>query len=181
MRKHWSQDRYVEAYWFAAEAHNRQSLPGTDLPYIIHPSLVSMEIIAALDMEPGRDEDLAVQCALLHDVIEDGGKTFEQIKSEFGEAVAKGVLALSKDEGLAKDLQLDDSLQRIRREPQEVWMVKLADRITNLRPPPHFWTAKKIARYREEAVRIHEVLREASQVLAGRLLKKIDDYGKFTK
>ena len=181
MRKHWSQDRYVEAYWFAAEAHSRQPLPGTNLPYIVHPSLVSMEIIAALDVEPGRDEDLAVLCALLHDVIEDGGKTFEEIKVKFGEPVAKGVLALSKDESLPKGLQLDDSLERIRQQPHEIWMVKMADRIANLRPPPHFWTAEKIAGYREEAVRIHRALREASQLLAGRLLRKIDDYGKFLK
>ena len=115
MRQHWSQDRYIEAYWFAVGAHRNQTVPGTDLPYIVHPTLVSMEVIAALDMEPGRDEDLAVQCALLHDVIEDGEVSYEKIKSDFEEPVANGVLALSKDESLAKDLQLKDSLMRIRR------------------------------------------------------------------
>jgi hypothetical protein len=60
MRRRWSQDNYAEACWFEAEAHRNQLLPGTDLPYIVHPTLVSMEVIAALDLEPGWDEDLAV-------------------------------------------------------------------------------------------------------------------------
>ncbi|OGP90126.1 MAG: phosphohydrolase [Deltaproteobacteria bacterium RBG_16_47_11] len=181
MRQHWSQDKYIEAYWFAADAHRNQTVPGTDLPYIIHPTLVSMEVIAALDMELGRDEDLAVQCALLHDVIEDRGVNYEQVKSDFGEAVAKGVLALSKDKKLAKRLQLGDSLSRIKLQPREVWMVKLADRITNLRPPPNFWTGAKIARYREEAHRIYQVLKDASPVLSTRLMAKIDAYKTYMK
>ena len=176
MRRHWSQDKYIEAYWFAADAHRNQTVPGTDLPYIIHPTLVSMEVIAALDTESERDEDLAVQCALLHDVIEDGEVSYEQIKSDFGEAVAEGVLALSKDESLPEDLQLEDSLRRIKLQSREVWMVKLADRITNLRPPPNFWTGAKIARYREEAYRIYQVLRNASPALSTRLMAKIDAY-----
>jgi (p)ppGpp synthase/HD superfamily hydrolase len=181
MREHWSQDRYIEAYWFAAQAHRNQTVPGTDLPYILHPTLVSMEIIAALDLEPGRDEDLALQCALLHDDIEDGGVSYDQIKAKFGEAVAEGVFALSKDENLVKDLKLKDSLRRIKLQPHEVWMVKLADRITNLQPPPHFWTGKKIAAYRQEAIQIYEILKDASPLLSVRLKTKIDAYQMFVK
>jgi len=181
MRRHWSQDRYAEAYWFAAGAHRGQALQGTDLPYLVHPTLVSMEVIAALDLEPGRDEDLAVQCALLHDVIEDGGASYERIKTEFGEAVAGGVLALSKDEGLEEDLQLEDSLRRIRLKPHEVWMVKLADRISNLRPPPQFWTGEKIANYRKDALLIYEAMKDASPALSARLMAKIDAYRAYMK
>jgi (p)ppGpp synthase/HD superfamily hydrolase len=181
MRRHWSQDRYIEAYWFAAYAHRNQTVPGSDLPYMIHPTLVSMEIIATLDLEPGRDEDLAVQCALLHDVIDDGGVSYQQIKGKFGEAVAKGVRALSKNKKLGKRLQLEDSLRRIKLQPHEVWMVKLADRITNLRPPPHFWTGNKIARYREEALRIYKALKNASPALSTRLMTRIDAYQAYMK
>lgn len=67
----WSQDVYTKAYCFAAEAHDGQLFSGTALPYIMHVSFVSMEVMAALAHEPERDGDLAVQCALLHDVIED--------------------------------------------------------------------------------------------------------------
>jgi (p)ppGpp synthase/HD superfamily hydrolase len=71
MNLNWSQETYAKAYRFAAEAHNGQLFPGTELPYIMHVSFVSMEVIAALAQEPELDGNLAVQCALLHDVIED--------------------------------------------------------------------------------------------------------------
>ena len=132
-----------------------------------------MEIIAALNVEKERDGNLAVQCAILHDTIEDTNITFEQIKSEFGEDVASGVLALTKDDSLPKEVRMSDSLRRIKVQPQEVWMVKLADRITNLQPPPQHWNQEKIIRYREEAIVIYEALKEASPFLASRLADKI--------
>ena len=64
MPNHWSQDTYIKAYRFAAEAHNGQLVPGTTLPYIMHVSFVAMEITAALSVEPVNNPDLAVQCAL---------------------------------------------------------------------------------------------------------------------
>lgn len=57
-------------------------------------------------------------------------------------------------------------------------MVKLADRITNLQPPPPHWTEVRIARYRDEAIEIHRALGEASEVLSSRLLLKIEEYGR---
>jgi hypothetical protein len=66
MEKHWSQDKYIEAFKFAARAHQGQKVPGTDLPYIMHLSLVGMEVIAALRNSKGYNENLAIQCALLH-------------------------------------------------------------------------------------------------------------------
>ena len=46
-------------------------------------------------------------------------------------AIGDGILALSKDKTLDKPLQFADNLRRIRQQPQEVWIVKLADRVTN--------------------------------------------------
>ncbi len=172
----WSQDLYIKAYRFAAHAHQGQTITGTELPYVMHLSLVSMEIIAALYVEKGHDENLAVQCALLHDVIEDTEIAYRQVEKEFGRAVADGVLALSKDETIEKDLQMADSLRRIKQQPGEVWMVKLADRITNLQPPPAHWKQSKIVRYREEAIEIHNALGEASPLLSARLWEKISEY-----
>ncbi|HUG53861.1 MAG TPA: bifunctional (p)ppGpp synthetase/guanosine-3',5'-bis(diphosphate) 3'-pyrophosphohydrolase, partial [Vicinamibacteria bacterium] len=103
--------------------------------------------------------------------------TAEQLRAVFGPAVASGVSALSKNKVLPKEQQLEDSLHRIREQPAEVWMVKLADRITNLQPPPAHWSKDKIAGYREEAIAIHTSLGEASSVLAGRLSQKIETYG----
>jgi len=173
----WSQDLYFKAYWFAAEAHNGQLLPDTELPYILHPGMVCMEVMAALQAEAGHAAELAVPCALLHDVLEDTAVTFEALQAEFGEQVALGVQALSKDKNLSKSEQMDDSLRRILLQPREIWMVKLADRINNLRTPPSYWTAEKKAQYREEAVKILETLQDASPCLAARLREKIDGYG----
>ena len=184
----WSPDIYIEAYRFATEAHwnsgNQQTVPGSDIPYLMHFSLVAMEVIAALEREPGLDGNLAVQCALLHDTIEDTSVTHGQLSGRFGPRVADGVLALTKDESIGKDLpkterknlQMLDSLERIRQQPVEIWMVKMADRITNLQPPPKHWSEEKVLRYREEAIEIHQSLRAGSQYLASRLQEKIDNY-----
>ena len=48
-----------------------------------------MEITWALKDDTAADSALAVQCALLHDTIEDTAATYEIVHSEFGEAVAK--------------------------------------------------------------------------------------------
>jgi guanosine-3',5'-bis(diphosphate) 3'-pyrophosphohydrolase len=65
----WKLDEHVQAYRFAAEANNGQKIPGTDLPYIIHPDMVSMELMAALQDEQELNGDLLLKCALLHEVI----------------------------------------------------------------------------------------------------------------
>ncbi|MBN1318420.1 MAG: HD domain-containing protein [Anaerolineales bacterium] len=174
--KSWSQASYIKAYRFAAEAHKGQLFPGTDLPYIMHISLVSMEIIACLDIESEHDGDLAVQCALLHDVIEDTEITYQEIDRVFGSKVAQGVLALTKSASLPKEQAMRDSLERIRQQPQEIWMVKMADRIANLGSPPHYWKRDKIEQYRIEAIEIHRSLHKASDYLSQRLMQKIDEY-----
>jgi (p)ppGpp synthase/HD superfamily hydrolase len=176
MKFNWDREIYIKACRFAAEAHRGQLYPGTELPYLMHLNFVSMEIIAALNAEPGADGDLAIQCALLHDTIEDTDTSYEQIESIFGVRVADGVAALSKNLELEKSQQLVDSLDRIVRQPIEIWMVKLADRISNLQPPPPHWTKEKIIRYRDEAIEIHTRLHTASHFLAVRLAEKIQNY-----
>jgi (p)ppGpp synthase/HD superfamily hydrolase len=176
MNQPWTQEDYLHALHFAARAHAGQTSPGSGLPYIVHPVSVAMEVIAALAAEPGRNEVLAVQCALLHDVIEDTSLTYEDLRNEFGAPVAEGVLALSKDPRIDKESRMADSLARIRLQPAEVWLVKLADRITNLQPPPAHWTPAKIAAYRAEAEQILFSLAEASPYLRARLEAKITGY-----
>jgi len=175
----WSQDAYTTAYWFAAETHRGQTYPGTDLPYLMHLSFVTMEVMAALTVEPEHDGNLAVQCALLHDTIEDTDITYEQVAQAFGTPVAQGVLALSKDPSIARAKQMQDSLYRIRQQPSEVWMVKLADRITNLSAPPPYWTQDKIVTYRAEAIEIHRALHTVSPYLDARILSRIKSYGQY--
>ena len=65
------QELHIGAYQYAAKAHNGQLLPGSDLPYIVHLSLVSMEIKAASTVGSRNLEgDFALQCALLHDTVD---------------------------------------------------------------------------------------------------------------
>lgn len=141
--------------------------------------MVFMELIAALEVENPAHGDLAMQCALLHDVLEDTETSYQEVEQQFGKAVADGVSALSKDKSLPRELQMDDNLARIRMQPKEVWMVKLADRITNLAPPPEFWTQEKCRHYHQDALIIHEALKDASTTLGNRLLEKIEDYRQY--
>jgi (p)ppGpp synthase/HD superfamily hydrolase len=71
---------------------------------------------------------------------------------------------------------LVDSLRRIQQQPVEIWMVKLADRISNLRPPPSDWTPQKIRQYWEDAKLIYAMLPTASPHLAQRLAAKLEAY-----
>ncbi|MCB1850285.1 MAG: bifunctional (p)ppGpp synthetase/guanosine-3',5'-bis(diphosphate) 3'-pyrophosphohydrolase [Gammaproteobacteria bacterium] len=171
------QDAYLAAWHFACRSHLGQTLPGSPLPYINHIGGVVMEVLVALGREPVDQPDLAVQCALLHDVLEDTETGYGQIESQFGRPVAQGVLALSKDPNITdKTARMSDSLARIRRQPKEVWMVKLADRITNLQPPPTHWTPERIASYLSEAKHILQELAAGSPLLAARLEQKISAY-----
>ncbi len=148
-------------------------MPDTELPYIVHVNLVSMEIIAALQVTSGYDGELAVKCTLLHDVLEDTKTTRAQIINIFGERIANGVSALTKDRSVEKACQMEDCLNRIKKQPHEVWMVKMADRITNLQPPPSSRSREKIREYKQEAILIYDVLRSANHYLASRLNEKI--------
>lgn len=179
--KFWSQDIYSKAWNFACEAHKRQHMPGSDIPYVNHIGTVAMEVMSAIVVNGSiQHPDLAIQCALLHDVIEDTIVTYEQVKVEFGETVANGVLALTKNAELPERTeQMRNSLTRIRQQPHEIWIVKMADRIANLQEPPHYWTAEKIRYYQQEALLIHDALKDAHHMLAERLRQKIDTYRRF--
>ena len=177
----WDQDSYLKAWNYASTIHLGQTIPGSDISYINHLGLVSMEAMAAIANNHNIEKpNLLILCALLHDSIEDTQTTFDDIKNEFGLEVANGVLALSKNETLpTKKEQIDDSIRRIKLQPKEVWMVKLCDRITNLQPPPKHWDTDKMRRYRDEARCILKQLGEANQFLAQRLAAKIKGYDQY--
>ena len=82
--------RYDAALALAARAHRDQVRKGTDLPYIAHPVHVSLILI-----RHGFGENLAI-AGLLHDVVEDTDVPLERIASEFGDAVAQLVAAVSE-------------------------------------------------------------------------------------
>ena len=126
------------------------------------------------------DEDLAVKCAMMHDTIEDTTLEYTDIENKYGKKVADGVMALTKNDNLPdKRTRMLDSLQRIKQQSKEVWMVKMADRITNLYASPYYWDNEKKKAYREEAIVIYDHLKDGSDYLANRLKQKIDEYQKF--
>ncbi len=174
----WSQEQLKRALDFAARAHGDQRVPGSGAPYVVHLVKVATEALSACAAEPGLDEDLALTCALLHDCVEDAGVAVTEVERLFGARVAAGVSALTKDAALPKERRMQDSLERIKRQPREVWIVKLGDRITNLEPPPPHWSAEKIREYRAEAQVILDGLRGGSAFLEARLAEKIAAYGR---
>ena len=86
---------------------------------------------------------------------------------------------LALDARLESPHRLADSLYGILAESKEIWVVKLADRVINLQPPPRHWTQEKQVTYCVEAKQILEKLGWASPVLARRLAEKIDTYRSY--
>ena len=167
---------YQRTLHYAALKHGDQKVPGSDIPYVVHLSNVCMEVIFAAMHTDDFDLEFAVQVALLHDVLEDTPTQETELEALFGTAVTAGVKALTKNENLPKEEQMPDSLRRIKVQPKEIWSIKLADRITNLQPPPNYWTAEKIANYRQEAMLIYKELHEGNTYLAERLWNEIEKY-----
>ena len=175
-------DDYARAWEFVTLKHMGQTYGGRNgdqqIPYISHLASVAAEVAFGIGATPGWDIGLAVQCALLHDVIEDTDATFDEVSDQFGLSVAQGVLALTKDAQLAtSELRMQDTLRRIQLQPKEIWAVKLADRIANLYHPPFYWNAEKIQQYKNEAHVILDALGPANANLALRLEGKIAAYG----
>ncbi len=175
------QNKYQKTISFAAKKHGdkNQLIPGTNLPYVVHLSNVAMEILIAGQKTEKFDTEFAIQIALLHDVLEDTETTYNEIANEFGEEIAKAVLALTKNSKIPKEERMIDSLNRIKELSKEVWAVKLADRITNLQVPPANWSFEKITEYQKQAVLIHNTLKGGNEYLEDRLWEKILDYLKY--
>ena len=178
-----SQTLYKKALECASSSHKEQKTPH-GYPYLHHVTSVAMEVMATITVEqPSFDEaNIALQCALLHDVLEDTKTSEQELRTHYRieEKVIEGVKALTKDKTLPhKKAQMKDSLERLLLQPTCVQWVKLADRITNLGVPPYFWNKAKIIQYQKEAKEILYVLQNASRYLAKRLQACIDVYDTY--
>lgn len=172
------QDLYQKTILFAGNAHKKQFMPHTDIPYAVHLANVAMEVIFAHETERF-DLPFAVQTALMHDIIEDTHITYEDIEEFAGADVARAVQALTKDKNLSGAERMIDSLERIMKCPKEAAIVKMADRITNLQRPPAAWNHEKIARYHDESIVIAEKLGHFHDFLFRRLKDKITEYSRY--
>lgn len=121
-----------KAYYFAEAAHEGQVRESGD-KYITHPAAV-----ASILVELGLDTK-TIAAGLLHDVIEDTGRTYDDIKDNFGEEIAylvDGVTKLGRIEYKTKEEQQADNIRKMllaMARDIRVVMIKLADRLHNMR------------------------------------------------
>lgn len=134
-----------KAYIFAAQAHgNQKRLTGE--PYIIHPLSVA-QILTGIE-----SDEITICAALLHDTVEDTGRTLQDISENFGTEIAKlvdGVTKLGKMSYESKeDLQAENfrKLFLAMAEDIRVVLIKLADRLHNMR------TLKSQRDYKQERI-----------------------------
>jgi len=182
--KDWPISEIQDIWQLVSRLHDGQKYGGPNdneqIEYLNHIGSVVFEIIAAAHQNESLNAGLAIKCAMLHDTIEDTEITYKYLKSRYGQAVADGVQALTKNEAIeGKKAQMIDSLNRIKQQPKEIWAVKMADRICNLYAPPYYWTNEKKQAYQQEAILILESLKEGDEYLAERLRLKIESYNKF--
>jgi (p)ppGpp synthase/HD superfamily hydrolase len=170
-------ENYKRTLEFATKAHGKQETP-TGFPYVVHLTSVATEVLGSfMNGYKSFDINLSINCALLHDTIEDTLTTYENINEYFGKTVADGVMALTKNKNfITKQEQMEDSIKRLIEQPIEVQLVKLADRITNLSSTPSNWNEKKKNKYLNESNIIYNNLKNSNEYLSKRLKNKIDNY-----
>ncbi|HVO60376.1 MAG TPA: HD domain-containing protein [Terriglobales bacterium] len=124
--------RFQDAFLLAAEKHSSQTRKQTRIPYIAH--LMS---VAALVLEAGGDEDLAI-AALLHDVVEDcgGEPMLEEVRRRFGDRVAHIVDGCTDAYTVPKPpwrQRKEEYLQHLKDADGDVRLVSAADKLHNAR------------------------------------------------
>ena len=118
----WDLDLINKAVIFASKKHNGQMMMyPNDAPYSAHyfgVTINAIDLARLCDFEV--DWELLICSSILHDTIEDTSATFEEVKENFGEKIANGVFALTKNSSLEKKEQMKDSLERIKQQPKEI-------------------------------------------------------------
>ena len=115
-----------QALAFARARHGAQTRRGSDTPYWVHLVRVAMELARW-----GEHSPVLLQAALLHDTVEDTHTTIEEIRTGFGPEVADLVDWMTAPLD-AESLRV--YYERVRTQaPFEVQVLKLADRVDNLR------------------------------------------------
>lgn len=150
----------LKALSFAADKHKnqrRKNIKAT--PYINHPIDVAQTLCGS-----GGVSDITVLCAaVLHDTLEDTETTPEELKELFGEKVLSIVSEVTDDKKLPKKERKDLQISHAPNLSREAKLVKLADKICNLRDilfdPPAAWTKSRKREYIAWAVRVVNGLR----------------------
>lgn len=131
--------RLLRALTFTAQKHKGQVRRDSNLPYVIHPIIVS-HIITKYKPNSKHLEDLQI-AALFHDNIEDTDCSYEEIKKEFGQLVASLVMELTSDPEQIKIMGKNEYLKyKMLKMTKYSLIIKLADRYSNVldNPKPQY-------------------------------------------
>jgi len=150
-------DRLDKAYNFAIKAHSNQRRASGD-PYSVHPIEVA-NILTDLKLDSA-----TIATGLLHDTIEDTFATYETIKDEFGEEVAELVEGVTKISVFENTAAANSKAENFRKlilatsKDIRVLLVKLADRLHNMRTIKSIKKEEKRKRIAQETMEIYAPL-----------------------
>ena len=150
-------DRLNKAYDFAVKAHSNQKRASGD-PYSVHPIEVA-NILTDLKLDSA-----TIATGLLHDTIEDTFATYETIKGEFGDEVAELVEGVTKISVFENTAAANSKAENFRKlilatsKDIRVLLVKLADRLHNMRTIKSIKREEKRKRIAQETMEIYAPL-----------------------
>ncbi|MEO6975580.1 MAG: HD domain-containing protein [Gallionella sp.] len=129
-----------------------------------------MALAKVLCIEGGITDPKVICGALLHDTIEDTKTTAEGLKASFGKAITKTVLEVSDGKALRKADRKRLQIVHARHAGKRAKLVKLADKISNLRDilksPPADWSKKRKQKYFDWAKEVVDQVLGASKKLS---------------
>jgi len=161
-----------KAYQFAIKAHENQKRDSGD-PYVIHPVAVA-NILTELKLDSA-----TIATGLLHDTIEDTLATYQTIKSEFGQEVAdlvEGVTKISAFENQALSNSKAENFRKLilaTSKDIRVLLVKIADRLHNMRTINSIDNIEKRLRIAKETMEIYSPL--ADRMGMNRIRDELED------
>ena len=153
----------LKAMWFAAEKHRHQRRKDARAsPYINHPIAVA----TLLADEGGVDDPVVLCAALLHDTLEDTETTSAELLEAFGAEVAAVVGEVSDDKSRTRAERKRLQVEHAATASHRARLVKLADKISNLRDivahPPADWSDERKREYFAWAREVVDRLRGTS-------------------
>lgn len=155
-------NRLIRAIAFASEKHRNQRRKDAEAsPYINHP----IALADVLANEGGIDDERVLLAAVLHDTIEDTDTTYDELAQTFGKEVAGIVREVTDDKSLPKTERKRLQVEHAATISHAAKLVKLADKISNLRDiatmPPAGWSEDRKREYFDWAKRVVDNLRGA--------------------
>ncbi|MCA9461530.1 MAG: bifunctional (p)ppGpp synthetase/guanosine-3',5'-bis(diphosphate) 3'-pyrophosphohydrolase [Nitrospira sp.] len=156
----------LKALAFAADKHrNQRRLNVEASPYINHP----IELAKLLSNEGGITSSELLSAALLHDTIEDTQTTREELQEQFGAGITAIVMEVTDDKTLPKAVRKRLQIEHAGTISAQAKLVKLADKICNLRDmdnsPPAKWPIERRREYFDWAKQVVDQLRGAHAAL----------------